>query len=149
MMSGIRGTNTRPEMVVRRGLHAAGYRYRLHVAKLPGKPDIVLPRYRVSIFVNGCFWHRHKRCHYTTTPATRNEFWQQKFKGNRLRDQRNTEALVSMGWKVVVLWECGLKHQPEETFDQLLDLLESGEDSRQVVEIPVSPPRLREPPTTD
>lgn len=109
MMSRIRGKDTRPEMKVRRLLHARGFRYRLHVANLAGTPDIVLPRYRVCIFVHGCFWHRHDGCRYSTNPATRPEFWQQKFRQNVERDARNRAQLMKDGWRVIELWECGLR----------------------------------------
>jgi DNA mismatch endonuclease (patch repair protein) len=105
MMSGIRGKNTRPELTVRRFLHRAGFRYRLH-AKLPGKPDLVLPRYRVAVFIHGCFWHRHEGCRYTTTPKTNPEFWQKKFSENVERDARACHALEGLGWRVMIIWAC-------------------------------------------
>lgn len=107
-MSGIRGSDTRPEMLVRRQLHALGFRYRLHDRKLPGKPDIVLPRYSAAILVNGCFWHRHN-CHLFKWPKSRPEFWRAKIQGNVERDIRNMQALKSSGWRVGVIWECALK----------------------------------------
>jgi DNA mismatch endonuclease (patch repair protein) len=106
MMSGIRGRDTKPEMVVRRALHAAGLRYRLHVRDLPGRPDIVLPGRRTAVFVHGCFWHRHPGCRLAATPSTRPEFWQAKFEGNVRRDRQSSEALKAQGWAVVVVWEC-------------------------------------------
>lgn len=109
MMSGIRGRNTRPEMAVRRHLHAAGFRFRLHRKDLPGKPDIVLPRHKVAIFVHGCFWHRHEGCPKATTPSSNIEFWQKKFVDNVARDARDRAALESLGWRVLVVWECELK----------------------------------------
>lgn len=109
MMSGIRGKNTRPEIVVRQFLHAHGFRYRLHSKSLPGSPDIVLSKWRAVIFVHGCYWHRHEGCRFTTTPATNAERWQDKFNENVTRDQRHTGQLVSAGWAVIVLWECGLR----------------------------------------
>ncbi len=109
MMSRIRGKHTQPEMKVRRLLHAQGFRYRLHVRQLAGSPDIVLPRYRVCIFVHGCFWHRHEGCRYSTVPATRPEFWQQKFHQNEARDARSRKQLLKDGWRVIELWECGLR----------------------------------------
>lgn len=111
MMSGIRSTNTRPELAVRRTLHAAGLRYRLHVSDLPGKPDIVLHRHKLCIFVHGCFWHRHAGCRLTATPATRSEFWLDKFAQNVQRDQAAREALRQQGWRVFILWECGIRKQ--------------------------------------
>ena len=109
MMSGIRGRHTRPELAVRAWLHAQGFRFRLHRKDLPGSPDIVLPKHRVAIFVNGCFWHRHAGCRFATTPATRAEFWAKKFEANVLRDRRNQQALLANGWRVLVIWECGLR----------------------------------------
>ncbi|NJL72977.1 MAG: DNA mismatch endonuclease Vsr [Candidatus Competibacteraceae bacterium] len=100
--------DTRPEMVVRRTLHAAGLRFRLHRRDLPGTPDIVLPSRRIVIFVHGCFWHQHEGCRKATIPKTRTEFWSRKFSENVRRDARNREALISAGWSVYVLWECEL-----------------------------------------
>lgn len=106
MMSGIRGKNTRPEIAVRRALHGAGLRYRLHVRELPGKPDIVLPKYRAAVNVHGCFWHRHPGCRFATTPASNVEFWQAKLQGNVDRDMRTDTRLASLGWRVFTVWEC-------------------------------------------
>lgn len=103
MMAGIRGKNTRPEMLVRHFLHSHGFRYRLHAASLPGRPDIVLPKWRTAIFVHGCFWHRHRGCRLTTIPASNAERWQEKFDENITRDRRDTSALVSAAWTVIVL----------------------------------------------
>lgn len=109
MMAGIRGKNTRPEMLVRQFLHGHGYRFRLHTKNLPGSPDIVLPKWRVAIFVHGCFWHRHERCGFSAMPVSNVERWLRKFEENVARDRRNTSALVSSGWAVIILWECGLR----------------------------------------
>lgn len=117
MMSGIKGKNTRPELALRRALHARGFRYRLHDKKLPGKPDLVLPRFHAAIFVHGCFWHRHEGCKYATTPATRQEFWQAKFRENMERDQRNIDALLALGWRVAVVWECEMRKDLAATVD--------------------------------
>ena len=108
-MSRIRGKDTKPEMVVRRFLFANGYRYRLHDPKLPGKPDIVLPKYKTVIFINGCFWHGHKGCSYFVLPKTRTEWWLQKIKGTMARDKAAEVALNVLGWRVIVIWECQLK----------------------------------------
>ncbi|HEX7854736.1 MAG TPA: DNA mismatch endonuclease Vsr [Sphingobium sp.] len=108
-MSRIRGKDTKPEMILRSLLHKAGFRFRLHNKGLPGKPDIVLPRYRTVIFVHGCFWHRHEGCRNTTTPSTRMEFWQNKFESNVDRDRRNVASLEQLGWRVETVWECDLK----------------------------------------
>jgi len=115
MMSGIRGRNTRPEIALRRALHARGFRFRLHRKGLPGRPDVVLPRYRAVVFVHGCFWHRHPGCRFATTPSTRPEFWAEKFAQNVARDARAIEALTGDGWRVAVVWECALKRSAEET----------------------------------
>lgn len=109
MMAGIRGGNTKPEMVLRCGLHRLGFRFRLRVRTLPGRPDLVLPRYRAAIFVHGCFWHRHPGCRYATTPATRPEFWAAKFATNVARDRRSREALLAADWRVATVWECALR----------------------------------------
>ena len=108
MMSAITATNTRPEMLVRRKLHRAGYRYRLHDRKLPGTPDIVLPRYKAIIEVHGCFWHRHD-CHLFKWPASQEEFWRKKLQRNFDRDVQNQKSLLEMGLRVLVVWECALK----------------------------------------
>ena len=108
-MSGIRGRNTKPEMELRRALHKRGFRFRVHARELPGRPDIVLPRHRAAIMVHGCFWHRHEGCRFATNPATRTEFWQDKFEANVARDRRNEVALVAAGWRVAIVWECALR----------------------------------------
>ena len=108
-MSQIKGKNTKPELLVRKFLFANGFRYRLHDPKLPGKPDIVLPKYKTVIFVNGCFWHGHKGCSYFVLPKTRTEWWQQKIKGTMARDKAAEIALNVIGWKVILIWECKLK----------------------------------------
>ena len=109
-MSRIKGKNTKPERIVRSVLHRMGYRFRLHRKDLPGKPDIVLPKYRTVIFVHGCFWHRHKGCKYAYTPKSRVDFWKKKFKENVKRDKKKREELVKAGWKIVIVWECRLRN---------------------------------------
>lgn len=109
MMAGIRGRDTRPEIALRRELHARGFRFRLHERKLPGRPDLVLPKWKAAVLVHGCFWHRHPECRYATTPATRPEFWSAKFSGNVERDARNHAALLLLGWRVATVWECALR----------------------------------------
>jgi DNA mismatch endonuclease, patch repair protein len=106
MMAGIGSRNTKPELVVRSYLHRAGLRFRVHAALLPGRPDVVLPRHRIAVFVHGCFWHRHARCPFATTPSTRPEFWATKFEGNVCRDRRDRLALARLGWRVETIWEC-------------------------------------------
>lgn len=106
MMSGIRSKDTKPEMQVRRFLHAAGFRYRLHVKELPGRPDIVLPKYRTVIQVHGCFWHRHSGCRLAAMPASNVEMWAAKFARNVERDREVERQLMEMGWRVLTVWEC-------------------------------------------
>ena len=107
-MSRIRGRDTKPEMLVRRGLHAYGFRYRLQVRELPGRPDLTFPRYRAVIFVHGCFWHGHD-CPMFTLPSTRREFWETKIAGNRARDERAVASLLESGWRIANVWECSLR----------------------------------------
>ncbi|WP_238395684.1 very short patch repair endonuclease [Pontibacter pudoricolor] len=121
-MSRIKGKDTKPEMVVRRFLHAKGLRYRLHDKKLPGKPDIVLPKYKTIVNVHGCFWHGHDGCRYYVIPKTRTEWWQQKINRNRELDQQNLSKLIQEGWKVLTIFECELK--PKVRADTLDNLLE-------------------------
>ncbi|ESW73308.1 DNA mismatch endonuclease Vsr [Mesorhizobium sp. C277A] len=109
MMAGIRGKDTKPETVLRRELHARGFRFRLHAMDLPGRPDLLLPKFGAVIFVHGCFWHRHEGCRYATTPATRPEFWQAKFDANVARDQAAHAALLETHWRVATVWECALR----------------------------------------
>ena len=108
-MSSIRGKNTKPEILVRKGLHARGFRFRLHNKKLPGSPDIVLPKYGVAIMVNGCFWHGHKGCRYATKPKSNVEFWETKIARNRHRDEVTNAHLEALGWHVITMWECELR----------------------------------------
>lgn len=122
MMSGIRGKDTKPEILVRRFLHAHGYRYRLHRKDLPGKPDIVLPRLRACVFVHGCFWHHHPECRYAVLPKTRPDFWEAKLRANAERDQRTIRSLHDAGWSVFIVWECELR-KPEAALQKLLGRL--------------------------
>lgn len=109
MMANIQGRNTKPELTVRKHLHAAGFRYRLHVNDLPGKPDIVLPRYRTVIFVHGCFWHQHEGCKYAANPKSNKDFWLKKLSSNVSRDKDVINILNKNGWKTIVIWECEAK----------------------------------------
>jgi DNA mismatch endonuclease (patch repair protein) len=118
-MSRIKNKNTRPEMLVRKFLFAHGFRYRLNDKKLPGKPDIVLPKYKTVIFVNGCFWHGHENCRYFKLPATRTEWWREKIEGNVKNDIIKKEQLQEAGYKVLIIWECELKE--DNTYNQLLE----------------------------
>ena len=115
MMSGIRGKDTKPELALRRALHARGFRFRLHSKTVHGRPDLVLPKYRAVVFVHGCFWHRHEGCRYTTTPSTREEFWQGKFAANVARDATVRERLLEEGWRVATVWECALRKPDQIT----------------------------------
>ncbi|WP_417764796.1 very short patch repair endonuclease [Shewanella chilikensis] len=139
MMSSIKGKNTKPEMTVRRLLHAAGFRYRLHRKDLPGKPDLLLPKYNLVIFVHGCFWHQHQGCHYAYTPASNSEKWKEKLEGNRQRDLAQQQQLLEMGWRVLVIWECGLKHLEKEIPEIISIIL--GHSA--ISEWPKRPPRER------
>ena len=106
VMQSIRSRNTKPEIRVRLLLHSLGFRFRLHRKDLPGSPDIVLPKYRTVIFVNGCFWHQHPECKYSKQPKSNLEYWERKLKNNVLRDERNIRNLQALGWKTLVVWEC-------------------------------------------
>ena len=108
-MAAIKAKNTKPEMLVRRFLHANGYRYKLHDKSLPGKPDIVLPKYKTVIFVHGCYWHGHENCKYFVVPKTRTQWWLNKINGNIANDAKAAKALKKEGWKVITVWECQLK----------------------------------------
>lgn len=122
-MSRIRGKDTGPELRLRSLLHAAGYRFRLHDRRLPGRPDIVLPRFKTVIFVHGCFWHRHPGCRNATTPSSRPEFWAGKFEGTVARDSRKAAELASAGWRVITVWECELAQNPEEVLEEVIGKL--------------------------
>lgn len=122
-MSRIKGKNTKPELLLRQLLHRAGYRFRLHVPDLPGKPDIVLKKYKAAIFVHGCFWHRHEGCVGATTPKTRTEFWTAKFRETVERDQRNRVQLERIGWRVISVWECEIKKTPKIVLEVLKNQL--------------------------
>lgn len=121
MMSGIRGKNTKPELMIRKALHARGFRYRLH-CDLPGKPDICLPRYRAVIFVHGCFWHGHG-CHLFKWPKTRPEFWRAKLGRNCEVDRVAEDRLGSLGWRVAIVWECALKGRERMPVDHVIDCM--------------------------
>lgn len=121
-MSRVGGGNTKPELIVRRMVHRMGYRYRLHVSGLPGKPDMVLPRHKKVIFIHGCLWHGHEGCNRSKKPSTNSEFWTSKLEGNIMRDKRNLAALECSGWKVLVVWECETRKKDElrETISRFL-----------------------------
>ena len=135
MMAGIRATNTKPELILRKGLHARGFRFRLHDRKLPGKPDIVLPRYHAVIQAHGCFWHGHE-CLLFKWPKTREEFWRTKIARNRVVDERNKEFLINEGWRQATVWECALKGRTRLPIDEVLSHCENWLMSdKQTVEI--------------
>ena len=127
-MSRIRGKDTKPEILVRKGLHARGFRFRLQDRKLPGRPDIVLPKYGVAIMVNGCFWHGHKGCRYATKPKSNIEFWETKIARNKHRDEVAAAHLEALGWTVIVVWECELrgKEKAEARIQTLADEIRSA-----------------------
>lgn len=131
-MAAIRGSHTKPELLIRKALHASGLRYRLHVRDLPGKPDLVFPRYKAVIFVHGCFWHRHD-CHLFKWPATRQDFWREKIGRNVVNDERATATLLEAGWRVATVWECALKGRTRpdfgEAMQRLIVWIQSGEQS--------------------
>jgi DNA mismatch endonuclease (patch repair protein) len=126
MMSLIRGRDTKPETLVRSGLWARGFRFRLHAKDLPGRPDLVLPKWRTVIFVNGCFWHAHAHCSYFRMPKSRSQFWQQKLKANRRRDAAAAMRLVDEGWKVITVWECALRADTREAILMADDLIRNA-----------------------
>lgn len=125
MMSGIKGKNTKPELVVRRFLHRAGLRFRLHDKRLPGRPDIVLPRHCAIVHVHGCFWHQHSGCRFAYMPASNRAFWQSKLGANAERDRRKDEALRALGWRVFTVWEC--EAGEAAALVRLADVIRSGE----------------------
>lgn len=134
-MARIRSRNTRPEMAVRRLLHAMGLRFRLHRKDLPGKPDIVLPRHRLAIFVHGCFWHQHENCRLASKPKTRTEYWEPKLAANIQRDARAADTLVGMGWRVEIVWECDAR-QPDRLASRIDAIAASLSGSRPGAEDP-------------
>ena len=123
IMSNVRSRNTKPEMIFRRQLHALGYRYRLNVKDLSGKPDIVLPKYRTVILIHGCFWHQHPGCKKATIPKTRPDFWKQKLLSNIDRDKINVDKLESEGWHVITIWECEIGKDHKRAISQIDDQL--------------------------
>lgn len=129
-MAAIRSGNTKPELFVRRSLHAAGFRFKLHAKDLPGKPDIVLPRYRAVVFVHGCFWHQHD-CHLFKWPSTRKDFWAQKISRNSANDKLAQAALRELGWRVAIIWECALKGrhrlEPDAAMQKLVQWVRTEE----------------------
>lgn len=119
-MSRIKGKNTKPELLVRKFLFTNGFRYRLNIKDLPGKPDLMLPKYKTVIFINGCFWHGHQGCRYFVIPQTRTDWWLEKINGTRFRDQENIVQLNASGWNIITIWECQLKKEIKQiTLNQI------------------------------
>lgn len=122
-MANIRSKDTKPELLLRKAMHARGFRFRLHDRRLPGSPDLVFPRYRAAVFVHGCFWHRHEGCRFATSPATRPEFWSEKFQANLMRDRKHENALLVANWRVAIVWECDIRSSVENTANKLASWL--------------------------
>lgn len=122
MMSGIQGQNTKPEIIIRQALHARGFRFRLYVKSLPGKPDLVLSKYKAVVFVHGCFWHGHA-CRYYKIPKTRSDFWLDKIGKNQARDRLQVTSLMQHGWRVLIVWECAVRSMKREKSPTLVDLI--------------------------
>lgn len=127
-MSRIKGKDTKPELLIRSLLHKMGYRFRLNCKNMPGKPDIVLAKYKTVIFVHGCFWHRHIGCKYSYIPKSRVDFWKQKFNATIERDQKKTDTLKSLGWRVIIVWECDLKKRAEDVINKIHYTLKGEQD---------------------
>lgn len=129
-MSRIKGKNTKPEILVRKYLFSQGLRYCLYSKKLPGRPDIVLPKYHTVIFIHGCFWHGHEGCRYFVVPKTRTEWWLNKINTNRENDRKNCELLKEMKWNVITVWECSLKKKKQEsTLNNILNMIKCQKDN--------------------
>lgn len=127
-MSKIRSKNTKPEMTLRKALFAKGFRYRVNYKKLPGKPDIVFPKYKTAIFVHGCFWHGHERCKISHIPKSNTEFWKNKISTNQERDKNNVVQILSLGWKVLIVWECEIFNKiPSDILDKIIEILHKNE----------------------
>lgn len=146
-MAAVKGKNTKPEVLLRKSLFSRGFRYRIHRNDLPGKPDIVLPRFGAAIFVQGCFWHGHRGCPKFQLPVTRRDFWEAKITGNQDRDQRNIDALIELGWRVLEVWECAFKGKgrlnQEELIKQVANWIKWGDDSTTIEGSHVRKPEFR------
>jgi DNA mismatch endonuclease (patch repair protein) len=121
MMSGIRAINTKPELAIRKALHRLGYRYKLHDWSLPGKPDLVFPRYKAVIEIHGCFWHGHG-CSLFKQPSSNVEFWNQKIRSNQIRDKKNAESLQKLGWRVLIVWECAIRGAKRKNLEEISNI---------------------------
>ena len=130
MMSRVRSSNTRPELLLRSQIHQLGFRFRVNVSTLPGKPDLVFPKFRTAVFVHGCFWHQHRNCRRATLPSTRATWWKTKLEGNVLRDKASIRKLRRSGWTVVVVWECQIERNPGLAATSLARKLRSKESCR-------------------
>lgn len=140
-MSAVKNKNTRPELFVRSIMHKSGYRYSLHRPDLPGKPDLVLPKYNTVIFVNGCFWHSHKNCKKAELPKSNVDFWRQKIQSNVERDKKNYSDLLELGWRVLVIWSCSCqKKEVHLLFSQIKEFLEGNEKFCEIGEVKNSSP---------
>lgn len=120
MMARIRGRDTGPELALRKSLHRMGFRYRIHGGDLPGRPDLVFPKYHAVVFVHGCFWHRHEGCPYSTTPSSNVEFWRDKFDKSIARDARNIARLRQTGWRFAIVWECAMRKKAQDSVASLV-----------------------------
>ncbi|MCH5511829.1 DNA mismatch endonuclease Vsr [Pseudomonas syringae] len=138
MMAGIQGKNTSPELLIRKALHARGFRFRIHAKHLPGKPDLILPKYKAVIFIHGCFWHGHD-CRFFKVPKTRTEFWLEKIGKNKTRDSTQIASLQFLGWRVLVIWECAVRCMKKQHSTLLVDLVSnwvvSGSEYLQLEEV--------------
>jgi DNA mismatch endonuclease (patch repair protein) len=134
-MSRIRSRHTKPEVIVRSLLHRSGYRFKINDSKLPGCPDIVLPKYRTVIFVHGCFWHRHKNCPKTTSPSTNKEYWSKKFRNNVSRDKKVKKELENLKWRVIIIWECEVNNDPIFVLERIVSILEKNSPKNHSVEL--------------
>ncbi|WP_038346270.1 very short patch repair endonuclease [Acinetobacter sp. A47] len=139
MMAGIKGRNTKPELLVRSLLHKKGFRFRLHVKDLPGKPDIVLPKYKAVIFIHGCFWHGHQDCRLFKLPATRTEFWREKICRNRANDHRVVGLLLTSKWRVCIIWECSIRRARKDPAKLVNTITEWLTGNEQLLEIREEP----------
>ena len=134
IMAAIRSKDTKPELVLRRALHARGLRYRLNAKGVPGRPDLLFPRFKAAVFVHGCFWHRHEGCRLASNPASRKKYWQAKFAANVVRDRTVQDELIDLGWRVATVWECALKKPDQVSMaaDRVSDWLKSKEETLEI-----------------